>query len=487
MRNTVLSSKGYEIKKAELSDKELNDIRKELTVKPKETPYTCVFVDYSFPVFNETKESICVPRFWGASKFGQPVINNLSSDAVKLDKKKLKLTGSPRDYQVKALEKTLGFLKETGGCTLKVVCGYGKTACSIFLARKLGLKTIVIVPRVKIISQWKSEIERFIPGARVGIIQGTTKEIENVDFCVATLQTIGLKDFKALDFKSFGFAILDEIQFYAANKMSTTLWKVYSKYNLGLSATPERADGLDKIFDWYLGSSVVKSDRPMHRTHNTVVRIIYPPEKFYDKRIESTGNINLAGMINELVKSKERFKLLREQIDDVLKDPMRKVLVMADRREYLKSLCDETKEKHPNKECLLFLGGSSKKRLKEIDADLIEEKYDIIFATYSLIGVGVSIDYLNTAIFASPKKDKMCEQASGRIMRKDHAIEPLIIDIVDNNGIFKNQARSRRTLYNKKKWIQKSVNLDQRAKHISNESKEKKKVIDDVNKLLDFI
>jgi len=487
-KNTVLSSNGYEIKKTELSAKELNGIRSELTVKPVETSYTCAYVDYSFPVFSETTESISVPRYWGISKFGQPAINNLNVGAVKLDKKKLKLTGSPRDYQIEPLEKSLKFLKENGGCTLQVACGWGKSFSGVILAYKLGLKTIVVVPRVKIISQWVAEIKRFIPGARVGIIQGKIKEIDNVDFAVATLQTIGLKDFKASNFKSFGFTILDEIQFYGCDKMSTTLWKTYSKYNLALSATPDRADGLDKIFVWYLGTSIVKSIKPMTRTHNTAVKIIYAPEKFYDKRIESTGNINLAGMINELVVSKPRFKLILEEIDGVLLDDRRKVLVMADRREYLKNLCKETKLKHPDKECLLFLGGTSKKKLKEIDADILEEKYDIIFATYSLIGVGVSIDYLNTAIFATPKKDKMTEQASGRIMRKDHAIEPLLIDIVDNNGIYKNQARARRVLYNKKKWVQRSVNLDEKTeKYKVPLPLDEKKKEEDLSKLLDLI
>ena len=492
--NTILSNKGYAIPKSEITNEQLIEIRKDLTVKPKETPYTCVFVDYSFPVYTENSKYIFVPRFWGIEKFGNPNVNKLKNGITRLNKDNLKLVYKPFNYQINALKDTLKNIKESGGTTLQVECGYGKTYCSIYIAYKLGLKTLVVVPRVKIVNQWKSEIQRFIPNARVGIIQGKVKEIdENFDFCIATLQTIGLKNFDSSEFKSFGLSIYDELPFFAANKMSTVLWKVYSIYNLGLSADPVRADGLDKIFNWYLGSSIVKSSRPMKRTHNPQVTIIYPPEIFYDKRIERTGNLNLAGMLNDLVKSKDRFKLIRDEIDKVLDDTNRKVLVMADRRQYLEDLYNETKEKWKGKrECLLFLGGMTKKKLRNIDENLIEEKYDIIFATYSLIGVGVSIDYLNTAIFATPKKDKMTEQAAGRIMRKDHKIAPIIIDIVDNNGIFKNQARARRHLYNRKGWNQKHVSLDRKKKLgiIKEEDKDKEKeenIEEELDKLSELI
>lgn len=454
----MLTSRGYAISKKDLDQPKLNLIRNNLTVKPKETPYTCMFVDYSFKVYTETDDTITVPRFWGIKEFGPPKEDLLLCSAIKL-RPDLILNAVLRDYQLVAMKEIIKNIRSDGATKLQVECGWGKTLAGIYTAYVLGYKTLIIAPRVKIVSQWISEIKRFIPNAKVGLIQGQTKEINNVDFCVATLQTIGLKEYLDSDFKSFGFVIFDELPFFAANQMSTTLWKVYSKYTLGLSADPSRADGLDKIFDWYLGATLVKSSKPIKRRFNPFVKIIYPKEVFHDKYIEKTGNLNLAGMINDLTNSKERFNILVSLIKELLKDKRRKILVMADRREYLKKLSKEIN--CPNS--LVFLGGSSKKQLLDIDQGLIEEKYDIIFATYALIGVGVSIDYLNTAIFVTPKKDRMTEQASGRIMRKDHDIEPLIIDIVDNNGVFKNQASKRLPFYKKKGWTIRHINLDEKT------------------------
>ena len=63
--STILSCRGYTIKKKVLSQSDINDIHKYLTVKPKETPFTCIYVDKSFHLFQEDAVNIRVPRFWG--------------------------------------------------------------------------------------------------------------------------------------------------------------------------------------------------------------------------------------------------------------------------------------------------------------------------------------------------------------------------------------------------------------------------------------
>ena len=58
---------------------------------------------------------------------------------------KIKFISELRDYQIPIVEKCITHIKEFGGGQLSVPCGRGKTVMAIYIAHKLGLKTLVIV------------------------------------------------------------------------------------------------------------------------------------------------------------------------------------------------------------------------------------------------------------------------------------------------------------------------------------------------------
>ena len=62
-----------------------------------------------------------------------------------------------------------------------------------------------------------------------------------------------MKEYPESVFKDFGFVIYDECHRLGAETFSRALLKTGCKYTLGLSATPNRADGLSKVFQWHLG------------------------------------------------------------------------------------------------------------------------------------------------------------------------------------------------------------------------------------------
>ena len=84
------------------------------------------------------------------------------------------------------------------------------------------------------------------------------------------------------------------------------------------------------------------------------------------------------------------------------------------------------------------------------DTDLkISETKQIILATYAMAAEALDIKSLTSLIFASPKTD--IEQSVGRILRTKHK-QPLIIDILDQHNIFKNQYSKRKKIYIKKNY-----------------------------------
>ena len=84
-----------------------------------------------------------------------------------------------------------------------------------------------------------------------------TVDIEDKDIVLSMVQSLSMKkNMKKILFDSFGLAVFDECHHLGAEVFSKSMQKVSSKYMLGLSATPNRKDGLTKVFEWYIGPIV---------------------------------------------------------------------------------------------------------------------------------------------------------------------------------------------------------------------------------------
>ena len=111
-------------------------------------------------------------------------------------------------------------------------------------------------------NQWIERIKFALPQAKVGIVQGDKCEIEGSDIIIGMLQTLSMKDFPSDAFDSIGHVIIDECHRIPSRVFSKALLKLNSHYMLGLSATPNRKDGLTKVLKYYIGDIIysVKSN-----------------------------------------------------------------------------------------------------------------------------------------------------------------------------------------------------------------------------------
>ena len=90
-----------------------------------------------------------------------------------------------------------------------------------------------------------------------------------------------------------------------------------------------------------------------------------------------------------------------------------------------------------------YVGGMKEEQLKE------SENKKIIVATYAMAAEGLDIKTLSTLVLATPRTD--ITQAVGRILRVKRE-RPLVIDIVDDHTIFKNQYKKRKSFYKKNNY-----------------------------------
>ena len=234
--------------------------------------------------------------------------------------------------------------------------------------------------------------------------------------------------------------IVSNCHHLGARIFSRIFYKVGSKYNLGLSATLTRADGLTKVIKYFLGDIIVSLKLSI-LTPNVLVH--YTSIEPLEEKKMINGKINMPGMINDLCSSFMR----NLEIVNIIKQKYnegRKILVLSDRRNH----CNEMRRMLNDEEYInnsgLYYG-----RMKNEALQLSNTKR-IIFATYHIASEGYDNQDLDTLIFATPKTN--IEQAVGRILRKQNENEPEVIDIVDAWSIFSNLFFARMKFYKRKKY-----------------------------------
>lgn len=394
----------------------LQDYKKELTVRP------IVNGDYGFPpppfkVFRPAKDGICVPRFYGTSVFGEPT-KDKRPEPKRIT---IRFTGQLRDatHQNEALAAAL----EAGHGVLSLPCGYGKTTVSLAIACKLGYRTMIVVHKQFLADQWRERIREFCPGATIGVVQQDRKEVE-CDFIIAMLQSLSLKEYTFSDFESVGTLIVDEAHHVCAKVFSQSLFKLCPRHVFGLSATPERKDGLTKVLHWFMGPTFFSVERK-NQEHVDVFPVVFDsPTYMHPPPSMKNGKISMPTMITQLVEHRERNMMLVELVKKA-SGGTRQLLVLSDRRHH----CELLHNCFP-KTSGLYMGG-----MKESELRASSEK-KIIFATFSQAHEGLDIPSLDTVILASPKSD--ITQSIGRIMRETRGKKnnPQIYDVHDPWSIF---------------------------------------------------
>jgi superfamily II DNA or RNA helicase len=251
---------------------------------------------------------------------------------------------------------------------------------------------------------------------------------------------------------------------FSAKHFSKALAKAGVKHTIGLSATPYRSDGLMKVTNWYLGE--IMFEKRLQINNQVIAKIITftstdPLFKEKKRYIKGGFRPDCVKMTNNLVELKCRNDHIINIIDELRRDPARKILILSGRKAHLK-LMKESVDKLIDEdirigtilknECRTYYYTGDLKQVERFES----EKYaDILFATYDMAHEGLDIDRLNTIILATPKKDVV--QAVGRILRKvlsDGDMRPLVIDIVDKMSVFVSQSNVREKFYTKSKYIQ---------------------------------
>ena len=320
---TYLGQKGYTIIKNDLTIQQQIQIKNDLTIKP----YVGGNIGagnnaITFPVYRESDKKIYVPHYYGVENFGPPKEYKLS-EGVDID---LEFSGNLRDYQEPVVKKYLDYVTKNGdGCCgsgglLELPCAFGKTSLSLYMISQLKKKTLVIVHKEFLLNQWVERIQQFLPQARIGRIQGQIIDIEEKDIVIGMLQSLSMKEYPQSVFESFGFTIIDEVHHISSQTFSNALFKIVTKYMLGLSATMNRKDGTTRVFKMFLGDVIYKGARD--EQYNAEVRAItykVNDDEFNDTILDYRGNPQNSSMISKLCEYNRRTEFIIKTVCDFIK------------------------------------------------------------------------------------------------------------------------------------------------------------------------
>ena len=467
--NSYLGKKGYTVPKEFLVKDDLDFLYKDLFCKPVTFGPQVAQPECAFPVYKENAKKIYIPRFYGIERYGLPEKSEIEyGEQIDLTFEK-----PLRDYQDKIIDvymkhvikpsnssaATNPSLHNSGGGILEVPCGRGKTVMALKIISLLKQKTLIIVHKEFLLNQWIDRIQEFLPGAKVGKIQGQIFDVECKDIVLGMLQTLYEKEFTIGDqtiagpFASFGLTIIDEVHRIGSEQFSKTLLRVLTPYMLGISATVERKDKLTKILYMFIGPKIYTEKREDEDL--VCVRAIEyasPDPEFNELVQDYKGNTQYSSMITKLCAFGPRCDFIVQVIADLVEEsPDSQIMILAHNRCLLKYFYEAINHRKIA-EVGYYVGG-----MKQKDLQTTENK-QIVLATYAMAAEALDIKTLSTLIMATPKTDII--QSVGRILRVRHE-NPIVVDIVDSHDIFRNQWKQRKTFYKKCNYRIRSIPSNQ--------------------------
>ena len=363
--------------------------------------------------------------------------------------KKMELYDYQRPAVLSMIEAKYGILKAKPGS--------GKTQMGIALIKAHRRRALWLCHTADLLKQSLDRAMQYISPELIGTItEGKVNVGAGVTFAtVQTMANLELQQYR--DY--WDVVIVDECHRVSSSATSFTRYEkvlnhLSARHKFGLTATPERSDGLIKATFALLGNVAyeVPDSAVADRTMGVKIRTIYTDVEIdEDKCLNTDGTINYVKLIEYLTTDAERNKLIARKI---IEEKGHSCLILSDRLNQL----EEIRRLLPyemQEESSFINGKMQSKKAKEERENAIEDmrqgRKKYLFASYSLAKEGLDIPRLDRLFLASPAKfSSIITQAVGRVQRvADGKETPVVYDFVDDIGFCMGAYKKRCSSYRK--------------------------------------
>jgi putative helicase len=372
--------------------------------------------------------------------------------------------GELRPEQDKALKELIRY--DNG--ILHAATAFGKTVASSAIIAQKKINTLIILESSALIEQWKEALEKFLNineglptyetktgrvrkrKSLIGTLQGAHDSMTGIiDIAMAGSLCKKGKYHKMMN--EYGLVLIDECHHSASETIANVLKEVKAKYVYGVTATPKRGDGLEKINYMLIGPIRYSYTAKEKAKEQGIQHLVYP---------RFTRTVPPRGVITDKMHPNEAYEIIHnndvrdEQIIEDVKNCVaagRTPVVLSRYKDHSEKFYERLKSYADH--VFLMTGNNSKKEHRKILEQMHQvDKNEslILIATGSLVGEGFDFPRLDTLFMATPVSFRgVVEQYAGRLNRDYAGKENVIIyDYVDNHiPMFNNMYMKRLKAY----------------------------------------
>ena len=356
--------------------------------------------------------------------------------------------GELRESQIPAVETMLE--NETG--ILHAATAFGKTVvCCDMIARR-GISTLILVDRADLMNQWIKRLEEFLDideelpeyqtktgrtrkrKSLIGNLQGAHDTLTGI-VDVAMIRSLKKKDEFHPKLKEYAQVYFDECHHAASESAIEVLQEINAKYVYGVTATPKRGDGKEKINEFLLGPIRYRFTAKDRAEEQNIDHLVYPrfTRTVKPHHLSKTpyGNDAYELIRNNDVRDEQ---IIRDVADCV--QAGRTPVVLTKYVDHAKKLSERLKTYADR---LILLTGANGTKVRRAQVKELNEVDDsdslILVGTGSLLGEGFDFPRLDTLFMATPVSgENVVEQYVGRLNRDYDGKENVIVyDYVDSH------------------------------------------------------
>lgn len=311
---------------------------------------------------------------------------------------------------------------------LSLPTGFGKTCCGVYMSIKLGLKCCVLAHSDSVKNGWLKAYSKFT-NAKVQLVKGDSIFDSDADiYIIGIFKSLNIPQI-LIDSAGIGTVIVDEAHMVSPTLFSKALPKFSPKYLIGLSATPDRKDGMHQLFYPYFGE-----DASFIKRFEKKEMIVYKYQTKYQPVIKNRMVKGKSVLDDNVRKNSLEYNTERQlEIANIaIKHPDKRIMILSDRQKQTEGIYNILKEK---KESV----GMYYSTMKSFD-----QNARILVVGTKKGGVGFDDESRDMLIIASYTDD--VRQNEGRI-RQNNII---IYHLVDDDETLENKWKKCQTWYRKR-------------------------------------
>ena len=356
--------------------------------------------------------------------------------------------GELRESQIPAVETMLE--NETG--ILHAATAFGKTVvCCDMIARR-GISTLILVDRADLMNQWIKRLDEFLDideelpeyqtktgrtrkrKSLIGNLQGAHDTLTGI-VDVAMIRSLKKKDGFHPMLKEYAQVYFDECHHAASESAIEVLQEINAKYVYGVTATPKRGDGKEKINEFLLGPIRYRFTAKDRAEEQNIDHLVYPrfTRTVKPHHLSKTpyGNDAYELIRNNDVRDEQ---IIRDVADCV--QAGRTPVVLTKYVDHANKLSERLKTCADRLILLTGANGTKARRAQVEELNRVDDSESLILVgTGSLLGEGFDFPRLDTLFMATPVSgENVVEQYVGRLNRDYDGKENVIVyDYVDSH------------------------------------------------------